>query len=83
MNKRGAESDGFDASLKTESQRMGSTRQIERPATLECRIDNLLAELREYLQWVIWKHTWDTKAEKWDKPPVDPNTGSAASSNGN
>ena len=51
-----------------------------RPATLECRIDNLPAALRQYGQWVIWKHVWKSSDQKWDKPPVDPNTGSAASS---
>lgn len=40
-------------------------------------IEKILKELRDYLQWVVWK--WEKKNGKPTKPPYDPKTGKRAS----
>ena len=35
--------------------------------------------LRSRDQWVAWNYVWKPEREKWDKPPINPKTGTGAS----
>jgi hypothetical protein len=44
--------------------------------------DNIPAELKEHTHWVAWQYVWKNgkNGGKWDKPPVNCNTGGPAAS---
>jgi hypothetical protein len=51
-----------------------------RPSRIEVNVANIPSELKERNIWMIWKWTWDSKEQKWTKPPTDAKTGLVGSS---
>ena len=50
-----------------------------KPQALKVKSENIPSELKALKHWVNWKYIW--KGKKWDKPPLNPNTGGQAMSN--
>lgn len=57
---------------------MAASTLPEKPTPLAPIFDNIPLELREKRQWVLWRYVWKEDAQKWTKPPFQPN-GSHAS----
>jgi hypothetical protein len=51
-----------------------------KPIPLPVIPDQIPDELKGLDQWVCWRYTWDSEAEKWTKCPLNPRTGNKASS---
>lgn len=52
------------------------------PKPPSAHIDDIAAlaippQLREAKRWVVWAWVWNEEKERWDKPPIDPNSGHA------
>jgi len=41
-----------------------------RPVAVPVNADAIPGELKARRQWVLWRYTWKTKEQKWDKPPL-------------
>lgn len=52
-----------------------------KPLRTKVLIENIPPNLKEHPQWVCWKYAWQEAKGKWDKPPINPNTGRMAQSN--
>jgi hypothetical protein len=52
-----------------------------RPSALPVIAGNIPAELRRPQQWVCWRYTWKEDRQKWDKPPSNPHSLTAAKPN--
>ena len=50
------------------------------PDALGVEFEALAATLTDRDAWVCWKYVWDDDRDAWTKLPIDPSTGSAASS---
>ncbi len=41
-----------------------------RPSRMDVNLDSIPSELKKLPNWLVWNWTWNSKSEKWDKPPL-------------